>query len=188
MLLSAFRPCTPCNRSKVRQPAVSFPDQDAFPAIPDSSKKYLCYESHADRSGPSPQGLCNSSTNCLIKPGRNKEARHSDDTRKRNTNAQTLPRHYRWHVCSGTSSLVPATRTGSRKLGASMCARMAGLVPLLQNKRTCYMRQLISMVLLVYFEEDWHLFFIRSFRCSFLTPSCAVSRRTPTEAGSECDY
>jgi len=54
---------------------------------------------------------------CLIKPGRNKEARHSDDTRKGNTNAQTLPEHYRWHVCClARVSLVPATRTvGVRK-------------------------------------------------------------------------
>ena len=129
---------------------------------------------------------------CLIKPGRNKEARHSDDTRKGNTNAQTLPEHYRWHVCClARVSLVPAY--GRSKEAGNLeqaCAQGWAVLSLYcKTNGTCYMRQLISMVLLVTLRRTDTFLFHSIIQLQLPdTLLCFVSRRTPTEAGSECDY
>ena len=114
---------------------------------------------------------------CLIKPGRNKEARHSDDTRKGNTNAQTLPEHYRWHVLSGTSQSRSCNAYGrSKEAGnlAQACAQGWAVLSLYcKTDGTRYMRQLISIIVLLLFEKDWH--FYCSFDHSLQLPASASS-------------
>ena len=173
---SAFRPCTPCSHkhSEVRQPAVELSDQDWFPAIPDSSvwcslrtfRHAARSRLNRSKSARSLQLECEY-TNCLIKPGPPRTQTRRQDTlttldRKRNTKntAGALPLA---RVLPGTSRSRSCNAYGRSKEAGNLAQACTQGWPVsslyCKTNGTCYMRQIISTIFLLYFEEDWYFNF-----------------------------